>query len=140
MLSGGGTYALVLEATLDPCIRIGKLGELRVGPGFYVYVGSAFGSGGLRARIAHHRRIAARPRWHVDYLRRFVPIVEIWCARDQVRRECQWAAAMAMVPYVSIPMRGFGSSDCACFSHLFFYAHEKPNPIPAVLEAARPWV
>jgi Uri superfamily endonuclease len=35
-------------------LGIGSLGEFDIIPGFYAYVGSAFGSGGLRSRIGHH--------------------------------------------------------------------------------------
>jgi hypothetical protein len=38
-----GTYALLLSSVSDAVIRIGRLGNLRLQPGFYVYVGSALG-------------------------------------------------------------------------------------------------
>jgi Uri superfamily endonuclease len=63
MQSRSGTYALVLKSSSDPKVEVGKLGRLHVRPGFYVYVGSAFGPGGLKARIAHHMKISARPHW-----------------------------------------------------------------------------
>jgi len=51
-----GTYALILVAEEQQSAEIGKLGALDVQPGFYVYVGSARGPGGLKARIARHTR------------------------------------------------------------------------------------
>ena len=65
-----GTYALLLRARSGGRIQIGRCGSLAVRPGWYVYVGSAFGPGGLRARLRHHCRLAERPHWHIDYLRR----------------------------------------------------------------------
>jgi Uri superfamily endonuclease len=62
-----GTYALVLSSSSDRRIRIGKFGLLHIRPGFYIYVGSAFGPGGLGARIAHHRKIHAKFSDH-DYI------------------------------------------------------------------------
>jgi Uri superfamily endonuclease len=35
-------------------LEIGRLGVYDIVPGYYAYVGSAFGAGGLRARICHH--------------------------------------------------------------------------------------
>jgi Uri superfamily endonuclease len=71
-----GTYAIVLRSqTLGP-VRIGKLGTLRLQEGFYIYVGSAFGPGGLQARIQHHLQRARRPHWHIDYLRAACDVVE----------------------------------------------------------------
>ncbi len=61
-----GTYALVLACAVANRIRIGRLGLLRLRPGSYVYVGSAFGPGGLHARISHHQHVTQSPRWHVD--------------------------------------------------------------------------
>ena len=58
-----GTYALVLSARAGGIIRIGRLGELRLQSGIYVYVGSALGPGGVRARLMHHLELfgAIRP-------------------------------------------------------------------------------
>ncbi|HYA22015.1 MAG TPA: DUF123 domain-containing protein [Thermoproteota archaeon] len=37
-------------------------------PGLYLYVGSARGPGGLRARVARHLRRDKVRKWHIDYL------------------------------------------------------------------------
>ena len=97
---------------------------MRLERGFYVYVGSAFGSGGLRARIAHHGRRARRPRWHIDYLRLHAAPCRVWLSGEA--REHQWMAAIASMPGASAPMRGFGSSDCHCASHLLFFTRRPP--------------
>jgi len=54
-----GTYAFLLASQKTGRLDIGKLGPLVLKPGVYVYVGSAFGPGGLAARIGHHTQIAA---------------------------------------------------------------------------------
>ena len=51
-----GTYALVVRVSGRSEIAVGKLGVLAAQPGFYVYVGSAMGPGGLAARIGRHCR------------------------------------------------------------------------------------
>jgi Uri superfamily endonuclease len=38
--SSPGTYALLLSSATDAVIRIGRLGDLRLQPGYYVYIGS----------------------------------------------------------------------------------------------------
>jgi Uri superfamily endonuclease len=49
-------------------IRVGSLGTFTFAPGFYLYIGSARGPGGLRARIERHLRKDKVKRWHIDYL------------------------------------------------------------------------
>ena len=61
-----GTCALVLAAAKRRTICVGRLGTFDVRPGFYVYVGSALGPGGLAARIGRHARQEKAFRWHVD--------------------------------------------------------------------------
>ena len=70
LVANPGTYALLISSATDQLIRIGRLGTLRLKPGYYMYVGSALGSGGVRGRLAHHMRPAERPHWHIDYLRK----------------------------------------------------------------------
>lgn len=116
-----GTYALVLSSASDAVIRVGRLGDLRLQPGFYVYVGSAQGPGGVRARLAHHMRHAEHPHWHIDYLRQHTTLEEIWFCYDRKSREHAWARCFAGMRGVSVPLAGFGSSDCDCETHLFFF-------------------
>jgi len=37
------------------------------------------------------------------------------------RQECRWASVLRTLPGASMPMRGFGASDCGCESHLYFF-------------------
>jgi len=103
----------------DQWIQVGKLGRLHVRPGCYVYVGSAFGPGGLKARIEHHMKISPHPHWHIDYLRSILYLNKVWYTHDSKRLEHRWAATFSSLKGASIPMAGFGSSDCSCNSHLF---------------------
>ena len=116
-----GTYVLLLECSAPARIRIGRLGMLPLRAGYYLYIGSAFGPGGLAARIRHHRRPAPRPHWHIDYLRRRARLDAVWWVRGQ-RCEHEWAARIAQMPGAIVPMAGFGSSDCDCAAHLFWFS------------------
>jgi Uri superfamily endonuclease len=98
------------------------MGDLRLSRGWYLYVGSAFGPGGVAARCDHHRRLATRPHWHIDYLRTGLPLREIWFTHDPQHREHQWAALLASAWALASPFEGFGASDCDCRSHLFHSA------------------
>lgn len=120
--SDPGTYALLLSCRSQRRIAIGRLRNLALEPGYYVYVGSAFGPGGIRARVEHHRRRAARPHWHIDYLRRYARLEAVdW--QDGERCEHEWAAQVASLPGALVALPGFGSSDCRCATHLFHFDH-----------------
>jgi Uri superfamily endonuclease len=121
-----GTYALALKSSSNSKIEVGRLGSLRLQNGFYVYVGSAFGPGGLNARIAHHMKISERPHWHIDYLRPALDLTEIWFTYDPRHREHQWAGVLANFRHPTIPISGFGASDCHCKSHLYLI-RSKPS-------------
>ncbi len=125
-LRSAGTYALIMETEASKAIPIGKHGNLTIRPGFYVYIGSAFGPGGVWARVSHHKKIQPSPRWHIDYLRKYVGLIEFWYSLDIQKREHQWAGLLEKQCSTTVPMAGFGSSDCHCTSHLFFNA-SKPD-------------
>ena len=119
MESRAGTYALVLSSTADRIIRIGRLGRTQTHSGFYVYVGSAFGPGGVRARVGHHQIRSVRPHWHIDFLRACTTLEQVWYSYDLVPREHHWARLLRRG--ASACVEGFGCSDCKCESHLYFF-------------------
>jgi Uri superfamily endonuclease len=123
-----GTYVLILEALRSRSIRVGRLGTLAVSPGFYLYVGSAFGPGGLKARVERHLRSDKRHHWHIDHLRRVAEIVEVWWGRDPQPREHEWAGILVAQPGLEVQMPGFGASDCHCPTHLFFARERVSDP------------
>ena len=116
-----GTYVLVLRVSKRLETLVGKLGRLAVQPGFYLYAGSAMGPGGLAARVGRHCRHEKRLRWHVDYLRAVAQIDDVWYATGKSHRECRWASTLCTVPGASLPLPGFGASDCGCPPHLCFF-------------------
>jgi Uri superfamily endonuclease len=106
-------------------IRIGRFGEFFFEPGRYVYVGSAFGPGGLKRRTDRHRRLEKRQHWHIDFLREIAPIHEIWFSHGSRDAEHDWARILAQMEGARVPVAGFGSQDCrsGCPSHLICFAH-----------------
>lgn len=119
--AGPGCYALVLALGSTTHVDVGRLGPLELLPGYYIYVGSAFGPGGLRARLSRHWAGASRRYWHIDYLRAVSKPVSAWFQVQRESREHEWAAALARGRSLdAVP--GFGCSDCRCVSHLYHSA------------------
>ncbi len=118
--SSSGTYLLIMHLIKNSQLNIGKRGHAKFNSGYYLYVGSAFGSGGLRARLHHHLSSSAPPRWHVDYFKHLAKIEEVWYAITPFKREHEWANFINGLPEFTIALRGFGSSDCKCPTHLFY--------------------
>lgn len=116
-----GTYALLFAAPRPVRRRIGKLGTLEAPAGYALYIGSARGPGGLAARVSRHRRASGARRWHIDYLRGAAKVAEVWFATGSAGGECGWAAAAASLRGACVPLTGFGSSDCRCRAHLFWF-------------------
>lgn len=125
--SSTGSYVLVLAAFGGPRIRVGGLGTLVVQPGFYLYVGSALGPGGLAGRVGRHARADKTCRWHIDYLTAVATLDEVWYTLGEARRECQWADILSRLRGATVPRERFGSSDCRCRTHLFFF-QTRPSP------------
>ena len=111
-----GAYLLVLalDRPLDPAIA-GRPGTLA--PGLYAYCGSAYGPGGLGARLARHLRPDKKPHWHIDRLTAAGRVLAAYAQPEG--SECDLLAALQALPGTGIPLPGFGSSDCRrCPAHL----------------------
>jgi Uri superfamily endonuclease len=117
-----GTYALILKLPHTAAITVGRLGRFQFPRGWYVYVGSARGPGGLAARVSRHLRFPKPLHWHVDYLRTAAWPVEVWHAVGSQKRECAWACALVGLCGASVPVPRFGASDCRCPAHLIHFA------------------
>ena len=116
-----GTYVLALWLAKTQRLSVGRLGQIEFPAGWYLYVGSALGPGGLPARLARHlRRLSAGKRlhWHVDYVREQASWGGAWARASEQREECAWATALRRLPGATIEARGLGSSDCRCPAHL----------------------
>ena len=134
-----GTYALILRARSAAQISVGRWGTLDVMPGYYIYVGSAFGPGGVSGRIQRHCRQNKTLRWHIDYLREVTTPVQAWCGYDSRDLEHRWAGIFTRLSGV-ISVSGFGCSDCRCESHLFFIPAVPESPGLMAAAATRPQI
>jgi Uri superfamily endonuclease len=110
-----GAYLLIMELPVDTTIRVGKKEVFTFKKGSYGYVGSALN--GLEQRITRHLRSQKKLHWHIDYLLAFATITRVFIKEGSKREECDLARAFEQA-FDAIP--GFGCSDCACESHLFY--------------------
>ena len=119
-----GTYAVIMRLAKLAEIEVGKLGTFAFCPGYYVYVGSAFGPGGLKARLGRHLRKEKKLKWHIDYITQRMTVVDVKFAKTAENNECSWSLALSENGG-TFPIKGFGASDCKCFSHLLFFQDKK---------------
>jgi Uri superfamily endonuclease len=117
-----GTYVLVLCLSHDEYLRVAHLGTHTFKAGYYCYVGSARGPGGLRARLSRHLRQRKKPHWHIDYLLPRATVVEVWAAPSTERLECLCAQTLLSMSGAEVLVPSFGSSDCGCETHLLYFA------------------
>ena len=114
-----GIYSLVIYLASDKVIRIGKLGRFQFKRGYYVYSGSAMG--GLKARIARHKRREKTIHWHIDYLLKEAKIVEVFVHTEGQWTECRLNEMIFGIKGAEPAVSGFGSSDCRCEGHLAYF-------------------
>jgi Uri superfamily endonuclease len=115
-----GTYALILQNNSTASIQVGRWREIEILPGYYIYVGTAFGPGGVRARVSRHLRPDKLKHWHIDYLHEFVTQLEAWISYEPERLEHQWAQVFYEMDGTT-PIQGFGAATASviriCFTH-----------------------
>ncbi|WP_347275356.1 GIY-YIG nuclease family protein [Candidatus Kuenenia sp.] len=114
-----GIYCLIIKLFQEREIPIGKLGTFHFPAGFYVYVGSA--QNNLRLRIERHLRQTKNNRWHIDYLLDYGQIITVYSYAKDKSLECVLGRKIASLPKAIFPVKGFGSSDCSCITHLYFF-------------------
>lgn len=111
----GGIYILLLQLAAPIAISRPKAAMLEAG--LYAYIGSAYGPGGLRARLGRHLRAEKKQRWHIDKISTVAS--ERYAYGWSTGKECDLRRLLQRASKVSYPLPGFGSSDCrACPSHL----------------------
>jgi len=121
-----GSYILWLRLPQPQDLVVGRLGRFPFPAGDYLYMGSARGAGGLRARLGRHlsgvrfQRLG-KLHWHIDYLRQ-VTQARGFGYNLASKKECLWSQKLAALPKACFPVPGFGASDCrsGCNAHLIY--------------------
>ncbi|BAV65534.1 hypothetical protein SCLO_1024940 [Sphingobium cloacae] len=116
---GKGAYALII--TIGSPAEFAHKGITHVLPAStYIYAGSAYGPGGIGARLRRHFQREKKLHWHIDRLTTAAESVRALAIEHG--RECEIIAALGHLPGFRHPALGFGSSDCrTCSSHLLQY-------------------
>ena len=138
-----GSYAVQYSLPTSQDLKVGQLGKFHLPVGEYLYLGSAHGPGGLRARISRHlTHLPAKRHWHIDrlhavshahsfyYLLGTADSFKTEFHDSEMSIECIWSQVLADLPDANIPAPGFGSSDCraGCPAHLVaFHRGTKPR-------------
>lgn len=111
-----GTYALLLRFDISRGVTFAGNAS-RLSPGWYVYAGSAYGPGGVGARLKRHFRQDKKLHWHVDQLT--IGADEIWALAFRDGSECEIVDRIRVAGLGETALPGFGSSDCThCEAHL----------------------
>jgi len=121
-----GSYILIIFLDKKSVIKIGSLGKISFSKGFYLYVGSAMGNSGsttLINRIKRHTIDSKLKKlhWHLDHLLNHPnsKIIRLYLIPSMQSLECIISEELNEISDVSIT--NFGSSDCKCRSHLFYF-------------------
>jgi len=128
-----GVYTLVIRVEGELTLNVGSLGEVRLKPGFYLYVGSALGRGpfGLRGRVRRHLSKGKKEFWHIDYLLNHpsTSVEAVVASLCSERQECRVLKALLVGLRAEVPVEGFGASDCrsGCPAHLVFVGRDDPT-------------
>ncbi len=126
LLPQKGVYTLVIFLQAKTALRINGRKCSVLQRGYYAYTGSALGNGAtsIRRRVERHLRKRKNKHWHIDYLlaNSRAKVEAIIAARSSVSQECRINKLIQAVPGTTIPIVGFGASDCnhGCRSHLVY--------------------
>ena len=115
-----GAYALIVRLEGPRRLDITRLGAPVLRPGWYIYVGNAYGPGGLGARLERHCRADKATHWHIDHLTALGSIRALAVQPDG--DECAIVATLSGLGDFAHAVKGFGASDCrTCQSHLLVW-------------------
>ena len=115
-----GCYCLIINLEETTEIKIGrKLGMIEFEKGTYVYVGSAMNS--LESRLKRHLSNEKKLHWHIDYFLKESEISDI-IYNESKKVECDISQYLSTK---TSSIKDFGSSDCECESHLYYFKTKK---------------
>lgn len=121
-----GAYLLIITLDHDFDLEIKTLPATRLKAGSYIYSGSAFGPGGMKARLKRHFSTTKRRHWHIDHLSLAAISMRALVLADG--NECHLVNALLKSRQFQQPVRGFGASDCrTCQSHLLYWSGRNPG-------------
>jgi Uri superfamily endonuclease len=117
-----GGYILLLKLKKNTKVMLGKR-EVYLKEGYYAYIGSAMGYGGLNARIRRHIRKEKKLRWHIDRLTAldYVDFIAVFYTKELLENNFEHKVSECLLRKGANYIKGFGSSDDRkSVSHLFY--------------------
>jgi sugar fermentation stimulation protein A len=128
-----GSYILVIFLREEVNLKIGALGSKNFKEGYYLYVGSAMGKIGSTTLINRVKRHTLPPskkkrHWHIDYLleSELANLIQILLVPSTKKIECMISHELS--EHSDGFIENFGSSDCNCKAHLYYFSNY--NTIP----------
>lgn len=118
-MKDSGLYQLLLYLPENKRIIVGSKGVSNFNAGYYIYTGSA--KRNLNARVSRHIKHKKKLRWHIDYLTSRALCIAHRCYLTPSFSECELHNATLKLSNASMPVKGFGASDCRCYSHLTYF-------------------
>ncbi len=116
-----GAYILIIKLDRKKRIKVGKLGTFTFPEGYYIYVGSALNN--LEKRVLRHLKREKKLKWHIDYFLKHAEVKLALLFPSNEREECK--IARKIEKYGKVIAKKFGSSDCKCITHLFYFKNFK---------------
>ncbi|HKZ94362.1 MAG TPA: GIY-YIG nuclease family protein [Candidatus Bathyarchaeia archaeon] len=141
-LPAKGNYTLIIFLKASTDIKMAGRRYVSLKKGYYSYTGSALGSGAtsLRKRVARHLRKKKNQHWHIDHLlaSKRSKVIAVVAAASEMNKECEIASLLQRLEGATVPITGFGASDCKgrCRSHLMYFEKDiKPEAVADVYKS-----
>ena len=116
-----GAYLLAFRLREPVRLDIPRLDAVRAMADWYVYAGTARGSGGIRSRVMRHFRTNKKIHWHIDQLT--VQAAQMTALAVPDGDECDLVRLLLRSRRFTTAIAGFGNTDCRrCKSHLLVWS------------------
>ncbi|MFW6022369.1 MAG: GIY-YIG nuclease family protein [Halanaerobiaceae bacterium] len=117
-----GIYLLEILLDNKTDIKVGKKGKFSFPAGYYYYSGSAQRI--LKSRLKRHLSKDKKLRWHIDYLIDKGKVLDFHTWPAGKKGECVVAGLLQSKAGGKVVVPGFGSSDCKCNTHLYYFERQ----------------
>ncbi len=134
-----GVYTLLIKLEDQHIINLKPNKGWCLPKGYYLYTGSALGSGStsLEKRLERHLSVDKKVFWHIDHLLNGSgKVIKVAYAITAAKMECELNQKISSL-LEATPIKGFGSSDCrdGCVGHLL-YLNSQPRDLTLTLRRA----